>query len=179
MDTSIAALDLDHCRDPETGQVDAWAQEILDASPAAYVEVTVSGTGLRIIGIATGGEQHKKFAISGARHGAAIEVYRKAVRYITVSGLELSHCTELPNIDQLIDDIVARHENGGNGFDFDKVHPPSFFAHRSPMSSKTPPIPPLFEADAATLSFYASKTGAISVPYQGWDASKVVLALYR
>ena len=43
------------------------------------------------------------------------------------------------------------------------------------MSSKTPPISPLFEADAATLSFYASKTGAISVSYQGWDASKVVL----
>jgi hypothetical protein len=43
------------------------------------------------------------------------------------------------------------------------------------MSSKTPPIPPLFEADAATLSFYGSKTGAISVSYQGWDASKVVL----
>jgi hypothetical protein len=43
------------------------------------------------------------------------------------------------------------------------------------MSSKNPPIPPLFKADAATLSFYGSKTGAISMSYQGWDASKVVL----
>jgi hypothetical protein len=43
------------------------------------------------------------------------------------------------------------------------------------MPSKTPSIPPLFKADAATLSFYGSKTGAISVSYQGWDASKVVL----
>jgi len=30
-------------------------------------------------------------------------------------------------------------------------------------------------ADAATLSFYASKAGTVSVSYQGWDASKVVL----
>jgi hypothetical protein len=42
------------------------------------------------------------------------------------------------------------------------------------MPSKTPSIPPLFKADAATLSFYGSKTGATSVSYQGWDASKVV-----
>ena len=43
------------------------------------------------------------------------------------------------------------------------------------MATKTPPIPPLFKADAATLSFYGSNTGAVSVSYQGWDASKVVL----
>ena len=52
--TEIGAIDLDHCRDPETGAVDAWAQEILDAAPTAYQEVTVSGAGLRIIGIAKG-----------------------------------------------------------------------------------------------------------------------------
>ena len=34
---------------------------------------------------------------------------------------------------------------------------------------------PLFKADSATLSFYASKDGKISVSYQGWDASKTVL----
>jgi len=34
---------------------------------------------------------------------------------------------------------------------------------------------PLFKADSATLSFYATKDGKISVSYQGWDASKTVL----
>ena len=52
--TEIGAVDLDHCRDPETGAVDAWAQEILDAAPTAYHEVTVSGAGLRIIGTVKG-----------------------------------------------------------------------------------------------------------------------------
>jgi Protein of unknown function (DUF3987)/Primase C terminal 2 (PriCT-2) len=117
--TEIGALDLDDCREPETGTVDPWAQEILDAAPNAYHEVTVSGTGLRIIGIATGAAQHKKFAVAGGRPDAAIEVYRRAVRYITISGLELGDCKELPNIDQLINDVVARHDKGGNGFDLE------------------------------------------------------------
>jgi hypothetical protein len=30
-------------------------------------------------------------------------------------------------------------------------------------------------ADSATLSFYATKDGKISVSFQGWDASKTVL----
>ena len=41
--------------------------------------------------------------------------------------------------------------------------------------SKTPPIPPLFKADTATLAFSASKDGKLTVNYQNWDSSKVVL----
>jgi hypothetical protein len=63
-----------------------------------------------------------------------------------VSGLELSHCTELPNIDQLIDDIVARHENGGNGFDFDKVHPPLFFRAPEPHVEQNASDSPSFRS---------------------------------
>src|SRR6516225_1324520 len=39
-----------------------------------------------------------------------------------------------------------------------------------------PRCSPLFKADNATLSFYATKEGKISVSYQGWDQSKIVLA---
>ena len=35
--------------------------------------------------------------------------------------------------------------------------------------------PQLFKADNATLSFYATKDGKITVSYQGWDATKTVL----
>jgi hypothetical protein len=124
--TNIGAVDLDKCRDPETGEVDAWAQKILDHAAGAYVEVTVSGTGLRIIGIACGAAVHRKFNLKGERERAAIELYRGAVRYITVSGLQIGNCYELPNIDTLIDDTVAQHsDNSGhdsqNGFDFDDI----------------------------------------------------------
>ena len=76
---------------------------------------------MRVLGLTKGNEQHKKFPVD-SRPGAAIEVYRQATRYITVSGFEISNCIELPNIDTLIDDIVARHDKGGNGangFEFD------------------------------------------------------------
>src|SRR5262245_42286789 len=126
--SDIAAVDMDKCRDPKSGLVDAWARQILDAAPNTYREVTVSGAGLRIIGIANGPETHRRFNIAG-RKGAGVEVYRHATRYITISGLEQGHCNELVNIDALIDGIVAEHDiadntekmktadDGGNGLD--------------------------------------------------------------
>jgi hypothetical protein len=42
------------------------------------------------------------------------------------------------------------------------------------MPTKTTSIAPLFKADSATLTFYASKDGKVTVSFQ-WDASKVVL----
>jgi primase-polymerase (primpol)-like protein len=133
-DSEIGAVDLDKCRNPETGAIEPWAQEILDKAPSTYHEVTVSGTGLRIIGTIAGEAVHRRFAVNG--NGAAVEVYRRAVRYITVSGAEISHCVELQNIDAVIDGVVEqyggarssqkeekREEGGagaaGNGFDFD------------------------------------------------------------
>jgi hypothetical protein len=43
------------------------------------------------------------------------------------------------------------------------------------MVAKTPPIPPLFKVDSATLVFSASKDGKVNVNYAGWDDRKVVL----
>jgi hypothetical protein len=106
-DTEFGAVDLDHCRDPKTGAYDAWAQKILDAAPNAYNETTVSGTGLRIIGIATGREVHRAFTLDG---GGRIEIFRRATRYITISGLQIGNCSELPILDELIDDLVAQYD---------------------------------------------------------------------
>ena len=52
--SSYCAIDMDHCRDPVTGKIDAWARALLDRAPNAHVEATVSGTGLRIIGVGSG-----------------------------------------------------------------------------------------------------------------------------
>jgi len=98
-DAEIGALDLDKCLDPITGVIDAWAQELIDETDS-YCEVTVSGTGLRIIGSATGGYLDRSFL---APNGGEIELYRSPGRYITISGLQVGACTELQNIDELID----------------------------------------------------------------------------
>src|SRR5262249_27864660 len=47
---NIGGVDLDHCRDPATGQIAAWADDYVRRFPGAYVEATVSGKGLRILG---------------------------------------------------------------------------------------------------------------------------------
>ena len=46
-------------------------------------------------------------------------------------------------------------------------------------SQKTPEISPLFKCDSATLSFYASKDGKISVSFSGWDARRRGMAYER
>jgi len=42
-----AGVDLDRCRDPETGELEAWAREILDDLDG-YAEVSPSGTGVHV-----------------------------------------------------------------------------------------------------------------------------------
>jgi hypothetical protein len=43
----IAGVDLDGCRNPETGAIAPWAQRIIDDF-ASYTEVSPSGTGVKI-----------------------------------------------------------------------------------------------------------------------------------
>jgi len=95
----IGALDLDDCRDADTGELTAWAQEVIGET-TSYVETTVSGTGLRIVGSAEGDYLDNSFT---APDGGEIELYRHATRFITISGLEIGTCNELRNIDELID----------------------------------------------------------------------------
>src|SRR5258708_9900077 len=44
----ITGIDLDHCVDPETGQIDTWAREIIE-SLASYTEYSPSKTGVHIL----------------------------------------------------------------------------------------------------------------------------------
>ena len=43
----IGGVDLDACRDPETGELAAWAREVINDF-ASYTEVSPSGTGVKI-----------------------------------------------------------------------------------------------------------------------------------
>jgi|SRR5215210_1241548 len=45
----FVGIDLDHCRNAETGKIKEWAQEIIDSVVDKYVEVSPSGTGVHII----------------------------------------------------------------------------------------------------------------------------------
>jgi primase-polymerase (primpol)-like protein len=71
-----AGVDLDECRDPETGDVEAWATEIV-RELASYTEYSPSGTGLHVIVEGT--------IPSGGNRTAHLELYDEN-RYFTVTG---------------------------------------------------------------------------------------------
>ena len=76
-------VDLDKCRDPQTGEIATWAREVLAALPG-YAEASPSGTGVHVI---TRGSVTRSIAriVPG---GGKIEVYARR-RYFTVTGVAL------------------------------------------------------------------------------------------
>jgi hypothetical protein len=70
-------IDLDRCRDPETGKLDLWAEDIV-ALGESYWEISPSGTGLRAF-------VRGKIAKTVKSDVAHVEVYR-SLRYLTFTG---------------------------------------------------------------------------------------------
>ncbi len=78
-DDPYAGIDLDKCRDSETGEIDQWARKIVDALDS-YTEVSPSGTGLHIFVKATlPGRNNRK---------GPVEMYESR-RYFTLTGKHL------------------------------------------------------------------------------------------
>jgi Family of unknown function (DUF5906) len=109
---SLAGIDLDACRTLDTGQIEAWAQEIIDRY-ATYTEVSPSGTGLKLFfRIATAdraaidalfaGQNGRLFTRSGGDHPPAIEVHRSR-RYFAVTdeSVGLDNNLRLVSVDDL------------------------------------------------------------------------------
>jgi primase-polymerase (primpol)-like protein len=99
---NVGAVDLDKCYDAATGKIAPWAQALIDRAPkGTYLEVTVSGTGLRLIGTAVGKYLNRKYP---AADKGSFELYRNSPRYITVSGLAIRGADgPMTNIDDLLD----------------------------------------------------------------------------
>ena len=140
-DDPCAAIDLDHCRDLETRSIDIWAQLFLERGRNTYTEVTPSGTGCRIWGLANGGPLHRKFTLkAGSKEFEPdkiihAELFRRTRKALTITGYRLDTIRELTNIDKVFDwaivwgerrkaeaaaaEEAARATNGGNGFNSD------------------------------------------------------------
>lgn len=72
----IGCIDLDKCVD-ESGVIAVWAQEIIDANPNTFTEISVSGTGIHVWGFLSEQAGRK------VRDGRNIEVYARD-RYIAL-----------------------------------------------------------------------------------------------
>jgi hypothetical protein len=109
-DGEIGGFDIDHCRDPETGEIDPYARKLV-ADANTYTEISPSGTGLHVFGLYWGEpKQGKKQSVPGA-NGVSVESYRKLGRYVTVTGNHLAGTpNELNDITDLIEATVAELE---------------------------------------------------------------------
>ncbi|HEU5349920.1 MAG TPA: hypothetical protein VFU63_15035, partial [Ktedonobacterales bacterium] len=81
----FTGVDLDGCRDPDTGEMTPWAQAIIDALNT-YTEVSPSGKGVKLWLKARKTARHCKVRLSLTE---AIETYDRA-RFFTVTGKHLA-----------------------------------------------------------------------------------------
>ena len=95
----LLGVDLDDCRDPETGEIEPWALEVV-AAVGSYAEVSPSGTGVKVLAVA------RK---PGPRcRAGAVEVY-DAGRYFTLTGYTLPGSPADPRPAQAaVDALYAR-----------------------------------------------------------------------
>src|SRR6516225_8971107 len=134
---NIGGIDLDHCRDPITGQIDSWADDYINRCTGAYVESTVSGKGLRILG--TG--ELKNFATKFKSNGYAVELFCNSHHYLTLSCNQIGRCMELPPIGDMMTTIAAELGSQLN-FDFNAVPVSSLAAGESEEQPDKPKSSP-------------------------------------
>jgi putative DNA primase/helicase len=74
----FVAVDLDRCRNVQTGKIAPWARKLIERVPDAYLEVSPSGTGLHLI-------LEAKLRAGGMRRGR-LELYSRD-RFIALTGV--------------------------------------------------------------------------------------------
>jgi hypothetical protein len=95
----LVGIDLDDCRNPETGTIDAWALDILDRL-ATYCEVSPSLTGVKAWAVGT---------VERSLRTSAVEVYGSG-RYFTFTGMALDGYPAEPQpAQEAIDYVLATH----------------------------------------------------------------------
>lgn len=79
---ALVGVDLDHCRDPATGEIAPWAAEVI-AKLDSYTEASPTGTGLRVMVDAT-------LPQDWVNHERGIEMYGgTAARFVTITGQQV------------------------------------------------------------------------------------------
>jgi putative DNA primase/helicase len=76
----FVGIDIDNCRNPKTGEIAPWAQNIIDRVQAGYIEISPSGRGIHII-------VEGRVRDGGMRKGP-IEMYSRG-RFFTITGRTL------------------------------------------------------------------------------------------
>jgi AAA domain-containing protein len=101
-DDPFGAFDLDHCRCLVTCSIDIWAQNYLQAAVNTYQEITPSGEGVRIWGLADGDPLNRKFSLKINNKNIAVELFRRSNKALTITGYTLDPAIrELQTVDKV------------------------------------------------------------------------------
>jgi hypothetical protein len=113
-----------------TCSIDIWEQYYLQAAVNNYQEITQSGEGVRIWGLADGDPLNRKFNLKINNKNVAVELFRRTNKALTITGCTLDPAIrQLQNVDKLFDWALAWGErrkaaaaqekvaSKGNGFD--------------------------------------------------------------
>jgi uncharacterized protein (DUF927 family) len=99
----FAAIDLDKCRDPKSGELLGWVKWLVEN--VSYSEVTPSGEGVRLLGTVTDIDAlHRR---KDHPEGGAFELYINAERYITMSGQALNGVDRFGDITRQFNELRA------------------------------------------------------------------------
>ncbi|MEZ5152110.1 hypothetical protein [Rhodococcus zopfii] len=97
----IACIDIDHCVRAD-GSLEPWAARLLRRVPPTWIEVSPSGTGLHVWGLATVGAGR----VIKMSNGIGVEVYDRG-RYITVTRRPFGRCPRvLADIAAVVDELM-------------------------------------------------------------------------
>jgi hypothetical protein len=128
----ITGIDLDHCRDASTGEINAWARAYL-ARLNSYSEISPSGEGVHILvkgSLPSGVDgKRKNFAGDGYRPKAGIEMYCSG-RFFTMTGARLADYP--PGIETRQDELTTVFEEI-----FGKVEPAQAKTQDEPKKTST------------------------------------------
>lgn len=163
----LVGIDLDHCHNLETGEIDQWAQEYA-RTLNSYTERSVSGTGLHVLVFGSVPEGGNKKRIQGAQSEAAVEMYSHG-RYLTMTG---AHLEGTPTTVQERDpELKALHAEI-----FPPVLPPMRVQHNAqPLDMDDAEL--VTRAKAATNGAHFSRLWEGDTSAHGGDDSAADLAL--
>lgn len=147
-DGPISGVDLDDCRDPDTGEIDPWAVEIVQ-SLDSFTEVSPSGTGLHIYVFGS--------VPDGGNKKGNVELYDET-RFFTVTG---QHVPETPtDVRSAAESLATIHEEHIGGSESDAESHKSTPAPQSSTSTDRSDVLPSGAGNSLSDSAVVAKAKA-------------------
>jgi putative DNA primase/helicase len=162
-DDPYTFIDLDHCRDPETGLIDPAAVAVVE-NLGGYWEISPSGTGLRGVVRATlAGPGRNRPASWRNGEAGRIELYSTG-KYLTMTGHVVRDVEIIPEAQAAVDKLYASLEpERTNG----QAHEP--VGGQAPSAASWEASPPLSDDDVLAKAG-AAKNAAAFLRLWGGDA---------